>query len=69
MNHTMYQEPILKDWKIHHGIYIDIFILHNCPDHKLQQLHQFLWAKYVITKGLAVRGYNRRKGFIGAALS
>lgn len=68
MNGTTYIEESLKDWDIHHGIYVDIFILHTCPDHKLAQLHQCLWAKYVIMKGLAARGYNRRGGFLGFAL-
>lgn len=68
MNGTTYIESLLKDWDIHHGIYIDIFILHNCPDHKIQQMWQCLWAKYVIMKGLAVRGYNEKKGFLGFAL-
>lgn len=68
MNGTTYIEEALKDWDIHHGIYVDIFILHTCPNHKLQQLHQCLWAKYVIMKGLANRGYNRRGGFLGFAL-
>jgi lipopolysaccharide cholinephosphotransferase len=68
MNGTTYIEESIKDWDIHHGIYIDIFILHNCPKGKLARMHQCLWAKYVIMKGLAERGYNRRGGFLGFAL-
>lgn len=68
MNNTTYIESIFKDWDIHHGIFIDIFILHNCPNNKLQQLHQCLWAKYIIMKSLALRGYNRRGGLIGLVL-
>lgn len=68
LNNTSYIEESLKKWDIHHGIYVDIFILHTCPDNKLQQIHQCLWAKYVIMKGLAIRGYNRRGGFLGFAL-
>lgn len=68
LNNTSYIEESLKKWDIHHGIYVDIFILHTCPDNKLQQIHQCLCAKYVIMKGLAVRGYNRRGGFLGFAL-
>lgn len=68
MNDTTYVEESLKDWNIHHGVYIDIFILHTCPNNFIQQLWQCLWAKYVIMKGLAIRGYNRRKGFLGFAL-
>lgn len=68
MNGTTYIEEALKDWDIHQGIYIDIFILHTCPNNRLEQMHQCLWAKYVIMKGLAIRGYNRRGGFLGFAL-
>ena len=68
MNGTTYIEESLKDWDIHHGIYVDIFILHTCPNRKLQQMWQCLWGKYVIMKGLAIRGYNRRGGFLGFAL-
>lgn len=68
MNGTTYFEESFKNWNIHQGIYVDIFILHNCPDNKIAQLWQCLWAKYVIMKGLAIRGYNRRGGFLGFAL-
>lgn len=68
MNHTTYIEEAFKEWDIHQGIYIDIFILHTCPNNRLKQMHQCLWAKYVIMKGLANRGYNRRGGILGIAL-
>ena len=68
MNGTTYLEESFKDWDMHHGIYVDIFILHKCPNRRLAQMHQCLWAKYVIMKGLAIRGYNRRGGFLGFAL-
>lgn len=68
LNNTSYIEPSLKDWDIHHGIYVDIFILHNCPNNILARLHQCFWAKYVIMKGLAIRKYDRKKGFLGFCL-
>ena len=68
VNNTTYIEEILEDYDMHHGIYMDIFILHTCPSNKIAQLHQCLWGKYVIMKGLAARGYNRRGGFLGFAL-
>ena len=67
MNGTTYIEEALEDWDIHHGIYVDIFILHTCPNNKLQQLHQCLWAKYVV-KSLSNHGYNRRGGILGLVL-
>lgn len=68
MNNTTYIEEALRNWDIHQGIYIDIFILHVCPNNVFLQMYQCLWAKYVIMKGLAIRGYNRRTGFLGFAL-
>ncbi len=62
MNQTTYIESSIKDWNIHHGIYIDIFILHSCPNAKLLQLWQCFWAKYVITKGVALRVDDRHSG-------
>lgn len=68
MNNSTYVEEILKDWDIHHGIFVDIFILHTCPNNKVQQLVQCFWAKYIVVKGMALRGYSRRKGFAGLLL-
>lgn len=65
LNGTSYIEEILKDWDIHQGIYIDIFILHTCPNNRLSQLYQCFWAKYIITKGLALREKNRHSGIRG----
>lgn len=65
MNGTSYIEEIVKNWDIHQGIYIDIFILHTCPNNRLSQLHQCFWAKYVITKGLSLREKNRHTGVRG----
>ena len=31
MNNTAFVESFTKDWDIHHGIYVDIFILDECP--------------------------------------
>lgn len=59
MNGTIYMEELTKDWNIHQGIYVDIFILHICPNQKILQLWQFFWAKCVVVKGLSLRGYNR----------
>lgn len=68
MNGTTYIESAYEGWNMHHGIYVDIFILHKCPNSRLKQLHQCFWAKYVVMKGLATRGYTRRGGFVGFIL-
>ena len=62
MNGTTYIEKLLENKKVHQGIFVDIFILHNCPDEKLLQLWQCFWAKCVAVKGVSMRGYNRQKG-------
>lgn len=67
-NGTAYLEPDFKTWDMHHGIYIDIFILHTCPKGRLGQLWQCFWGKYVITKGLALRNGNRHRGLKGTAV-
>lgn len=67
-NNTTYIESSLKNWKMHHGIYIDIFILHVSPDSKILQLKQCFWAKYVVLKSLANKGYTKRKGAAGILL-
>lgn len=64
LNNSYFEESIIKGWKIHHGIYIDIFILHTCPNNTLLRRWQYVWAKYLIVKGLANKEYKRRGGFI-----
>lgn len=64
LNNSYFEESIIKGWKIHHGIYIDIFILHTCPNNMLLRRWQYVWAKYLIVKGLANKEYKRRGGFI-----
>lgn len=65
LNNSYYEEDIVKSWKIHHGVYVDIFILHTCPNNALCQCWQYFWAKYLIVKGLANKPYNRRDGLAG----
>ncbi|MBQ7769465.1 MAG: LicD family protein [Oscillospiraceae bacterium] len=62
MNGTTYIEELTKDWKIHQGVFVDIFILHNCPNSKIKQLWQCFWAKCVVVKGMSMRSYNRQTG-------
>lgn len=64
LNNSTYIEDIVKDWDIHHGVYVDIFILHTCPDNRIKRYWQYCWAKYLIVKGLANKEYNRRGFFI-----
>lgn len=65
LNGTSYIENSIKNWDVHHGVYIDIFILHTCPNNGISQLWQFFWGKFVITKGNALRENGRHSGFRG----
>lgn len=65
LNNSYYEEEVVKGWHIHHGVYVDIFILHNCPDNIIARRWQYFWAKYLIIKGLANKPYNRRDGLAG----
>jgi lipopolysaccharide cholinephosphotransferase len=69
MNGTTYVEELTADWKIHQGIFVDIFILHHCPNQKIKQLWQCFWAKCAVVKGMSLRGYNRHTGFRKLLLS
>ena len=64
LNNSYFEEEIIKDWHIHHGVYVDIFILHRCPNNKLLRYWQYIWAKYLIVKGLANKEYKRRGGAV-----
>lgn len=68
MNGTTYIEELTKDWDIHQGIFVDIFILHSCPNSKVKQLWQCFWAKCAVVKGMSMRGYNRQTGLRKALL-
>lgn len=68
LNNSYYEEEILKGWNIHHGVYIDIFILHTCPNNILKRSWQYFWAKYLIVKGLANKEYHRRGGLVYAMI-
>lgn len=62
MNGTTYIEELTKDWNIHQGVFVDIFILHTCPNNKIQQLWQCFWAKCAVVKGMSMRSYSRQTG-------
>ena len=66
-NKSAYIEEDIKDWQINHGVFVDIFILHTCPDNKIKRLNQYMWAKYLVAKGATNRN-NKKKGLLGIAL-
>ena len=56
LNGTTYIEKATKDWKIHQGIFVDIFILHNTPNSNFARLVQCLAAKLLLIKGQEKKG-------------
>ncbi|MGG6491831.1 UNVERIFIED_CONTAM: LicD family protein [Bacteroidetes bacterium 56_B9] len=68
MNGTTYIEPDVKKWRMHQGIYVDIFILHSAPKSSLLRWRQCLWAKFLKMKGLAEFKNGRQKGMLKLAI-
>ena len=64
LNSSSYTESDLDNWDIHKGVFVDIFILHPCPDSLLAHWNQYFWSRYLVIKALANRNYSRR-GVLG----
>lgn len=56
---TTYIENVLTDYEVSHNVYLDIFILHTCPDSAFKRRRQYIWAKYVVAKAQSVRDLSR----------
>lgn len=69
LNGTTYLEKPIMDWKIHHGIFVDIFILHSCPRGIVRQFWQCMAAKYILAKGQSYKNlrYTGIRRFVIAA--
>lgn len=58
MNGTTFIEENLKNFKdMHHGIYVDIMILHKVPENKFIQKLVYLESKFVTLYGLSQRNW------------
>ncbi len=58
MNGTTFIEEVFKDrTDMHHGIYVDIMILHKVPENKLIQKLVYLESKFVTLYALSQRGW------------
>lgn len=58
MNGTTFIENNYVDFKdMHHGIYVDIMILHKVPNYKLIQLVNYYLSKYVTLVALTQRNW------------
>lgn len=56
---TTYIEESLIDYDISHCIFVDIFILHVCPNNIFKRFNQYVWAKYIVAKGQSVKDLSR----------
>lgn len=58
MNGTTFIEHVYKDrTDMHHGIYVDIMILHKCPENIFKQKLIYLQSKYVTLYALSQRNW------------
>lgn len=64
MNGTTFIEPIYDGYDMHHGIYIDIFILFNAPISKYKRRKMLIANQYLLLKGLSNRHYQRSKKYL-----
>ena len=63
LNKSTLIEEVVSDMDLHHGVFIDIFILHNCPMTKFHRYWQYFWCRYLVVKSLANRK-NIRGGLV-----
>jgi lipopolysaccharide cholinephosphotransferase len=58
MNGTTFIEASFKENRnMHHGVYIDIMILHKCPKSRIKKSLLFLFSRYVMIQALAERNW------------
>ena len=58
LNGSAIKETAYANWKMHQGLFVDIFILHKTSNSQLKQKIQYLWAELLVLKGLQIRKYN-----------
>lgn len=68
-NNSTLIEDVVSDMDIHHGVFVDIFILHNCPRPQIQRYWQYFWCRYIVVKGLSNRKNIRGNGLRRCILS
>lgn len=58
MNNTTFIEEAFKDMDIHHGIFVDIMILHKCRNSKLSLRKMYAYSKVATVIGLIKRNWS-----------
>ena len=64
INGTTYIEELYKDWHIHQGIYIDIFILHKTGKSIFSRVKQHFSNQYLVLKSLSNKKYSKKASFL-----
>lgn len=54
---TLIEHQFRNNKEIHQGIYVDIFILHKCPNSKRKQKKLYYYSKFVTLVGLSQRNW------------
>lgn len=65
---TTFIEDALREYDLTHSVYIDIFILHTCPNGAIRRKIQYVWAKYIAAKAQCVRDLSRYGFLLRTAL-
>ena len=60
LNGTTFIEDGYKDWKIHQGLYIDIFTLQETKESIISQVWQFICGKYILLQTYAPKKHRYR---------
>lgn len=60
LNNSTYIEEAVANKDIHHGVFVDIFIIHSCPNSKIMQKWMVFWGNYISFKEIVNRNYNKR---------
>lgn len=68
LNNSSFIEEMTENWDIHKGIFVDIMILQNYPDGKLDRFWMLLWTNYLYIKDAANLNYSRKGRFANALL-
>jgi len=59
MNGTTFIEANFKENAgMHHGVYVDIMILHKCPKSLIKKRKLYLYSRYLIVQALAERNWS-----------
>ncbi len=70
MNNTTFIEKNFKDRKdMHHGIYVDIMLLHKCPSNRFIQKIIYYQSKYVTLVALSQRNWKSKSWMQKLALA